>query len=259
MTKKLYFLHIPKTGGMNILAKIKGNSNLNPFIGSTDSTIEEFNSSNFIIGHFGKTPITKNENISVACMVRNPIDRSVSNFIHSYNNAIQNIQDNEIYKTIEKIEDKLKYYLFEDPYYSAVNNLQCRSIFNNMKDEAFQNLFKKENVNIIEKNNNIWYLNDEEYTLEDIINLIDSFEIVETIERHDIFYNKIKQWFMNNLDVSFSDREFENIPSKIIDKDLNEYTTESLINSLTEIEKQQILDNNSFDLFLYNYIKSKNE
>jgi hypothetical protein len=113
MTKQLYFLHIPKTGGMNIVAKIRLNSTLDPFIGFNDSTIEEFSSSNFIVGHFGKTPITKNKDISVACILRNPIERSISNFIHSYNVAPQNVKDNDTYKTIEKIEDKLRYYLFK--------------------------------------------------------------------------------------------------------------------------------------------------
>jgi len=259
MIKQLYFLHIPKTGGMSVLAKIKMNSTIVPFVGFGDSTKEQFKSSNFIVGHFGKTPITENPNISVACIVRDPIERSISNFIHSYNVAPQNIKNNERYRELDTIVDKLKYYLFQDPYYSTVQNLQSRSILNNMTDKAFENLFKKENLNVIEKNNNLWYLENNPYVLEDVIALLDSFEIVETIENHKIFYNKIKEWFLHNLNIEFNDVDFPNFPSTLIDEDLNEHTTQSLINSLTEQEKQNILDNNSIDLALYNYVKSKNE
>jgi hypothetical protein len=128
-----------------------------------------------------------------------------------------------------------------------------------MKNEAFDNLFKKEDLNVIEKNNNLWYLKNEEYTIEDVISVIDSFDIIETIDRHEIFYNKIKQWFLDNLNIEFSNLELPNLPSKLIDEDLNEHTTASLINCLTEEEKQRILDNNQIDLLIYNYVKSKNE
>jgi hypothetical protein len=259
MTSRLYFLHIPKTGGMNILGKIKVNSTIVPFVGSSDSATEQFTSSNFIAGHFGKTPITKNPDISVACIVREPIQRSVSNFIHSYTNAPQNVKDNEAYTTLDTMLDKLRYYLFQDPYYSTVKNIQSKSIFNNMTNEAFDNLFKSEGRNIIEKNNNIWYLEDSPFVLEDVINMIDSFDIVETTDNHEIFYNKIKDWFLHNLDVEFNNIDFPNIPSELVDENSNNYTTQSLIDLLTETEKQKILDDNSIDFALYNYIKSKNE
>jgi hypothetical protein len=258
MTSRLYFLHIPKTGGINILGKIKINSGVSPFVGFSDSSTEQFNSSSFIAGHFGKTPITKNPDISVACLVREPIQRSVSNFIHSYITAPQNVKDNEAYKTIDTVLDKLRYYLFQDPYYSTVKNIQSRSIFNNMTNEAFENLFKNEDINIVEKNNNIWYLEDNDFVLEDIINMIDSFDIVETTDNHEMFYNKIKDWFLHNLGVEFSNIYFSNIPSELVDESSNKYTTQSLIDLLTETEKQKILDDNSIDFALYNYIKSKN-
>jgi len=259
MTSRLYFLHIPKTGGINIIGKIKVNSAIVPLVGFSDSSTEEFNSSSFIAGHFGRTPITKNSDISVACIVRDPIQRSVSNFIHSYIAAPQNVKDNEAYKAIDTMLDKLRYYLFQDPYYSTVKNIQSKSIFNNMTNKAFENLFKNKDFNIIEKNNNIWYLEDNVFVLEDVINIIDSFDIVGTTDNHEMFYNKIKDWFLHNLDVEFNNIDYPNIPSEIIDKNSNRHTTQSLIDLLTETEKQKILDDNSIDFALYNYIKSKNE
>jgi hypothetical protein len=128
-----------------------------------------------------------------------------------------------------------------------------------MTNEAFDNLFKSEDRNIIEKNNNIWYLEDSPFVLEDVINMIDSFDIVETTDNHEIFYNKIKDWFLHNLDVEFNNIDFPNIPSELVDENSNNYTTQSLIDLLTETEKQKILDDNSIDFALYNYIKSKNE
>jgi hypothetical protein len=259
MTKRLYFLHIPKVGGMNISSSIISNQNISFFDSSNTKTLEDFYSSQYVYGHMGRTPIKKDPTISVACLFRDPLARFVSNFIHTYNYISDKIAENEEYVKIEKIEDKLRYYLFEDLHFSTVTNFQSRSIFNTMKDDAFENMFKKlddPEYKTIDKTNNLWRLSDEEFSFEDIKKLVDSFEIVGTTEDHDGFFEKISKWFLDNYNETISANP--NILSFLIDEQSNKHTTYSLLNLLSEEEKERFRNIHEIDFKLYDYIKTKN-
>jgi hypothetical protein len=258
MNKQLYFLHIPKVGGINISTSVIFNKNISFYDTSNEKTIENFYSAQYLYGHMGKTPIEKIPGISVACLFRDPLERFVSNFIHSYNTYNDKIFKNKAYSNIENIEDKLKYYLFEDLYYSTVTNFQSRTIFNIMTEDAFENMFKKFNdlnYKNIEKENNLWYLCNNSFSFEDIKNIVDSFEITGTTDNHDDFFEKISKWFLDNYNQTIINNPNE--VSFIIDKHIK-HTTKSLLESLTENEKETFKSRHSIDFELYNYIKNSN-
>jgi len=259
MNKRLYFLHIPKTGGINISTSVFLNKNISFFNTSNIKTLEDFYSSKYIYGHMGKTPIEKNPGIDVACLFRNPLERSVSHFIHTYNYSYSKIVENKNYINIKTIEDKLKYYLFEDSYFATVANFQSKSIFNIMKNEVFENMFKKPDnpeYEIITKTNILWYLLDQEFSFEDVKNIVDYFKIIGTTENYGSFFEKINNWFLDNYNEEIF--TITNISSVLIDEELTEHTTLSLLNSLTEDEKEKFKNINELDYKLYDYIKNKN-
>jgi hypothetical protein len=259
MQKRLYFLHIPKVGGMNVLSSIFLNKNISVYNTSNVYTIEDFYSAQFLCGHMGITPIKKNPNLSVACLLRDPLKRFISNFIHSNNVSNSNLNQNKEYAKIKNIEDKLRYYLFEDSFYSTVNNFQSRSIFNEMKEDAFNNMFKKstdKEYKKIEKKDNLWYLYDKTFSFKDIKNIVDSFDIIGTTENHDQFFKNLSQWFLYNYKETILKNN--NFPSKIKNNQNQQHTTESLFNMLNKNEKDKFESMHSIDFELYRYVTDKN-
>jgi hypothetical protein len=259
MQKRLYFLHIPKVGGMNISSSVVLNKNISIYNTSNIYTVEDFYSAQYVYGHMGITPIKKDPNLSVACILRDPLKRFISNFIHSNNVSNSNLNQNKEYAKIKNIEDKLRYYLFEDSFYSTVNNFQSRSIFNEMKEDAFDNMFKKNSekeYEQIEKKDNLWYLSNKTFCFEDIKNIVDSFDIIGTTENHDKFFENFSQWFLYNCNERILKNN--NFPSKIKNNQGYEYTTESLFNMLNKNEKDKFESMHSIDFELYRYVTDKN-
>jgi hypothetical protein len=136
--KSLYFLHIPKTGGMTAAANLalftiaNGLKRYPPSVLPHEDVSQEHS---FIAGHLGRYPISKIENISVATMVREPLSRAISNFKWIYNRVLENRPD---YVSLPSIEDKLKYYLFEDPMYISHRNIQSKFLSSSPAENMYK-------------------------------------------------------------------------------------------------------------------------
>lgn len=254
--KQLYFLHIPKTGGMFLNRNIIQNKQIKSFLKfNNNNFLEDFKQSNYISGQWGITPIEINPNIDIACLFRDPLKRSVSMFIQAHKG--DRLIINKEYSKIKKVEDRLRYFLFHDEYFTNANNLQAKSILNPLNKKYFNLILNNfdEQCFIEIKNKNGWWLEDKDISLEMAKNQIDKFNIVGTTDNYNVFFKKIQKWYHDNYNIKIKDPEL-NLEGNVI-YDNKKYNTNSLIDLLTEKEKNIVLDNNNIDLEIYKYAKSK--
>jgi hypothetical protein len=282
--KSLYLFHIPKCGGMAINLMIYDKLNLNnlewypnkrPIINQSVSNID-FDNFIYIQGHLGTFPIGRTNNLDVACILRNPVDRSISNF--SWLWMTETIQNKEEYKNLSSIETKLKYYLFEDEFYFSHRNIQTRFVCNEPDEIIYKyklnpelltpeekQIAEKEKNELMKKNRSQnWYIKNEKTSLEFAKSQIDSFKILGITEKHNDFSEKIINWFEENhyIDVrgqNYYRQRQENVKlfqSYLEVEDKVFYSQDlKLMLSKKEIEKVESL--NSLDMELHEYTRNK--
>jgi hypothetical protein len=273
MSKSLYMMHIPKCGGFAFkelcdVLKNKGLKTFPPRFGF--SNFEDYA---YIYGHLGNLPM-QSENIEVACLVRDPVDRVLSNFIwFNMQNVFENIQE---YKNMASLEERFKFFVFNDLTFQKIHNLQTRFLCNSINENAFNlmnGIMFDESGEPINLNRSMtqvdyytdWFIDGDVLSVEVAKANIDKMSIVECIDNYDIFVDKVTDWFYVNHDVGVKD-EFINKTSINFEKynygeyveDGLTYTTEFLKSLLTSEEIEQIYALNSLDLEIYNYVKEKN-
>lgn len=224
-----------------------GARNLNMLLNPAPPFNKDLSEYNYIQAHIGTYPINKINNLSVACMLRDPVDRSISNFLWIYERLLKN---DKKYLKHSKIINKLKYYLFEDDFYFEHNNIQTRFICNESKNIVFE-----KNIDYRDWSKS-WCLKNTDISFEFAKNQIDSFDIVGTLDNFNYFNDQIEKWFLNNYNINFVKKS--NI--KILESNLdNMYTTKYLKSLLTKKNIYDIINNNALDFKIYNYVKEKNE
>lgn len=257
--RSLYFLHIPKTGGMTVgvaIAKFLNRNQIAKYPPTPPPHPDVDGGYAFIQGHLGRYPISRIPNLTVATLVRDPLDRAISNFLYIYDRVLVNKPE---YVAIEKMEDKLRYYLFEDPIYISHRNIQSKFIcfepeINNFKDipddieSDYQNRSKQ------------WYLLDSELTFELAKKYIDSFEIVNTTNNVVLFTDRVVSWFNSNypnMEFKTLDSGLFHINPSLVKTETDTYTTKSLKEVLTDEDIVKFLDLNDIDFELYSYVYEK--
>ena len=264
-SNRLYFLHIPKTAGKSLTSELKSELNKNN-ISSYMSTKypNDYPISNevYISGHFGTYPIENFPGISVSCLVRNPIEARVSyfNFIHGRNDL-----DIPRYRSIESYLDKLKYYLFEDEGFFEHNNYQSRHICNPTDEVVFKDPvdFEKNIDSIYHKHNFElgtafnWFIKNENTSFDNAKRMIDSFDIVNTIDSISDHYAAISKWFKDNhnVEINLNAKNIINSSNTLYKGKI--YTTKELILMLTDKDKEKILENNNIDYAIYSMIRER--
>jgi len=276
--KTLYMLHIPKTGGLAVrtIARLLNLKNILSYPYSPFG-IYDYKKFAYIHGHFGIKPLTEYPEIESACLIREPLDRVVSNFIWLLMN--NELQEKEPYKNLNSIYEKMCYYLLEDSDYSK-NNLVTRFLSSQIDDDSFRinNVsVYREDGSLIELNRaemykdyyKDWFLEDST-SLEIAKSTVDKITILGITEKHSEFTDKVFQWILDNHKVDIK-QEYLDINAEIMaktdapyvnfssytDSDGTTYTTQSLKALLTQDDIDRIYANNSLDLELYNYAKAK--
>jgi len=200
----------------------------------------------YIQAHLGTYPINSLNNLTVGCMLRDPVDRSISNFLWIYEKLLKN---NKKYSKYKDIKDKLRYYLFDDKFYFDHRNIQARFICNEPTDKVFY----KTNYKEWSKN---WYLKNDKTSFEFAKKQLDSFNFTGTTDNFLFFLKNIEDWFFEKHDIVFKNK----IELKFLESNLYEkHTTKSLKETLYKYETDAIINNNIIDFNLYNYVKENNK
>jgi hypothetical protein len=268
-SKRLYFLHIPKTAGKSVGYEI-GNelkkNNVSHYISTHYPNDSDLSKEIYFSGHFGTYPIEKFPDISVSCLVRNPIEARVSyfNFIYGRNDL-----DVPKYNDITGYINKLKYYLFEDEDFFVHNNYQSRYICNPTDEIVFADRsFWEKNEDAIYDSYNFskgkgfnWFVKNDNTSIENATKMISSFDIVNTVESIDAHYNLLSKWFLDNhgVKLNLNYNNIVNASNTFFKGSL--WTTKKLVDMLTDKEKEKILENNYIDYHVYSMVKDmeKNE
>jgi hypothetical protein len=248
---QLYLLHIPKTGGTSVSATL-GNSldkaglpwhkNVRP------PHNYDFSEFAFIDSHLGNCPNVISKKTAVACIVRDPVGRSISNFLWIYNSVLMK---NQRYYEMNNLLERLKFYLFHDEDYSFHKNIQSRFICNPVSTSVFAGDFAFG----YEDYSKTWFIDATPTSAESAIKNLNSFQIVGTTENHDSFMDQVSQWVFLNLGLRVDRKNYKFVlKSEVEDMD-NIITTNSLTAELSALEIQKIIENNNQDFEVYEYIK----
>ncbi len=261
--KQLYFLHIPKTAGKYISENIKRSLESNEisyYISTHHPNNNNFSKKVYTAIHAGRYPIDVVPNINVATIIRNPIEARVSYFNFLYNRALFTRKE---YLDIESPIDKLRYYLFEDPNFELHNNYQSRFICNSADSRSFsprefyKNHYEEMMSPFLKRGEAFsWFIDNANTSKENALKAVKEFNIVNSLDRIDLFENNINNWFKINYNI-----EIDFDKNKIVNEGIFSYgnekkiTTKYLISLLSQSEIDLILKNNDIDNFIYNYVK----
>jgi hypothetical protein len=258
--KQLYFLHIPKTAGQFITEAIRvalENNNIKDYFIYNGAFVseEKLKTCVYIGSHFGTYPIDIIPEIDTVTVLRDPVERSVSQFNFLYEQRYK-----DLYKEIDGYIARLRFYLFEDENVTGMRNYQARFLCNAADSRRFKS---EENFKLVLEESiapfglgfpNTWFVGNELTSLNLAKSKLDNMSIVGTSDNLDPVLEKIKVWFLENYDVEIEYLQ-DRINSSSITEDGVEYTTEDCVGMLTEEEKNTLKQLNSIDQELYEYAK----
>jgi hypothetical protein len=227
--KSINHIHIPRCSGIYIKSHIVNDLKAKriPYFATNHGEVfpETFKDKKFISGHFGLTPLKYRDDLINICLVRDPVDRFISNFIYMHRS----------YKGLH-LDAQLEQWMENKDQY----NLQAKSL-NKSLDESLYNSMNHGTERAL----NGWCLEGGPINMLEVKNLIDSMEIVNTIDNHKNFIDDLNNLLYQTFGFySFSNRNQmnENFSIMTISKDM----------------RKKIEDLNSLDMEVYDYVKSKN-
>lgn len=256
INKQLYFLHIPKTAGMTVgvnFAQFLITNNLPKYPPSPPPHSDVSSEYAFIQGHLGRYPISKLENLSVATVVRDPLDRAISNFLYIYDRVLFSRPE---YTNLDSMEDRLKHYLFDDPVYIPHRNIQSKFICSEPETNMFKDIPTDEESDYLTRSKQ-WYLKDIEIDFNLVKSCVDSFEIVNTTNNINVFISRLVGWYNTH----YPDLRFKTLSTPIFNVNQSEvklkdetFTTGMLKEKLSDSEVERFLELNLLDFELYEYV-----
>lgn len=254
ITRRLYFSHIPKTGGTSVslqLHQLLSDNSLAFYPPTPPPHSDVSNEYLFIQGHLGRYPLDKVDNLDVACLLRDPLDRAISYFLFNYGRGLGSL---DAYTQIENFIDKVRYHLFDDPDFIMHKNLQSQFICSSPKENLFKDLGSHDD----RLGRGVWNLDRGPITFNLAKQYVDEFAIVGITEQHDSFMRNIKTWFFNNYNIPITNYPFNKVAnaSSVTYKDVL-YTTALVKAMLSTEDIEKFLENNVIDFELYEYVHNK--
>ena len=226
---RIYHLHIPRCSGVYVREHVLPNLKANDisFFASHHMELkkDDLAYKNFISGHFGTTPI-QGANQIIFTMLRNPVDRYISNFLYitKFNN------EKEMY-------NKLDLWINDPKVLALQSNLQYKML-SNSTDIRWYNESDK---NVYQRAENGWCLDSNSFT--NPKSVLDKCEIVGLVDEHESFLKKLNILLENNYGfTTFLNNKKMNINLKKI--------------QVSESIKKKIAEINSLDMEMYEYARS---
>lgn len=178
----------------------------------------------FISGHFGTTPFKYRDNLLTVCLVRDPVDRFISNFIYI----------NKSYKGLH-LDSQLEEWI-ENP---TQHNIQARSLNKPLDEELYNNPKDK-----LSRALDGWCLERGDINMSEAKALIDSMYLVDTLDNHKTFIDSLNE-------LVYKTYGFYSFPNRHI---LNENFRKMAISGRI---RKRIEELNSLDMEIYDYVRSK--
>ena len=249
MPYKLYYNHIPKTGGMYVIYNLENSFSKidldykKYYIPDLQATnIEDMSSSDLIQGHFGIEPHFYIPDLTTVVTIRNPITRLISNYSMSYT-AVNS-------DTMKNFDE----WLFnDDKAYLVKNNMQSRFLINSRSDKMIEecgpmgpHTSTEDHIKYWESGFGIGSIKPDYDTS---ISYLNSCELVMTTENlvNDInkFFNIInKKWGISLVNEDLRDP---------VRRSTN--ASKAIQNNLTERQKDKIISLNEMDMAIWEYSK----
>lgn len=227
----IYHLHVPRTSGTYI------KNNVLPHLitggvehfASNRSYIDTnlIKNSKFVIGHFGLMPLDYMNDPEVFCILRDPVERFISDFKY-----MVNITDRR-----GSVEEKLNHLLYENQS-EMQSNVQSKFLSGKTNIAKFN----IEPARYVHSARNTWFIEDYSKDINTIKRNIDRFNCY-TMDNHEAF----KIDFNNSLNKNFGFKTFKHSDKTNESKDVGI--------SLTKEQIDRIYELNSLDMEVYEYVQ----
>jgi hypothetical protein len=278
--KKLHVIHIPKCGGLSLklLSPILDSHDIANHTATQNVNWGHVSDYSFVSWHFGVTFIDQPDT-EFACILRDPADRAISNFLWLYRNAAFGRID--AYSSLETMLDKLKFYLFDDEFYTPHKNVQTKFLSNKVDDAYFESIYLSDGLGTsytdelddpraFRNRTKDWYLEDINTSVETAKANLDKCSVIGIVDDHAKFLDDLFSWISTNWELDLQE-EFNKAVEAGKSPDAPYYnysmvrdmytsevtTTQSLKALLTQEEIDRIYADNSLDVELYEYAKAK--
>lgn len=221
-------LHIPRCSGIYIKSHIVNDLRAKkiPFFATNHGEIfsNTFDDKKFISGHFGITPLKYRNDLINICLVREPVERFISNFIYMHRSYKGAHLDAELERWVE---NKLQH------------NLQAKSL-NKSLNESLYNSKNHGTERALEG----WCLENGEVNMSEVKTLLDSIYLLDTLENHDKFISSLNELVYKTYGFySFSNR--------------NQLNDNFRKMPISDTMRKKIENLNNLDMEVYDYVRSK--
>jgi len=220
-------IHIPRCSGIYIKTHIVNDLKVKkiPYFATNHGEIfsDTFNEKKFISGHFGLTPLKYRNDLVNICLVRDPVERFLSNFVYMH----PDFKGAHLYAKLEDWVDN-----------KAQHNLQARNLNKGLNETLYNSIDHGS-----QRAHQGWCLEDGDIDMNQVKRLIDSMALVDTLDNHNSF-------LANLNDLVYEAYGFYSFSNKNLINENN--TTLKISNEMIK----KIEEINSLDMVVYDYVKT---
>ena len=227
----MYHLHVPRTSGTyvknNVLPHLITGGVEHFASNRSQIDLEQIKNSKFVIGHFGLMPIDYMTDVDVFCILRDPVERFISDFKYT----------SKITERNGTAEEKLNHLLYENQS-DLQSNIQSKFLSGRINVDKF-NL---DPARYIHSSRNGWFIENYSKDINVIKRNIDKINCY-TMDNH----SRFKSDFNKSLNKNFGFTTFKH------DDKANQSQDVGI--SLTKSQISRIEDLNRLDMEVYEYVR----